>query len=327
MNRSTRFIVIGASAGGRVAITEILEHIPNTIDAAFAVVIHGSIGSSSTFVKTLSEKTELKVFEAKDGMSIERACVYICKPNFHLYVQKSRLCLSKGPRENLFRPAIDVLFRSAAVTYKNKCIGILLTGRLNDGTSGLEAIKRCGGLAIIQNPATAQYGDMPANAKQNVAVDYVVNLEDMPDVIIGMLEEDLPKEIKVPPSLFKENQIANKFKSQIEKDERLGHQVPISCPSCAGPLWKMENTKVERYRCHIGHAFSQEALLKSQNDSLEEAVWLALRTLEEKQVLLKKMTSDYSNGGLNNLSNSYSDKIAEISKHIAKLRDVLQLHD
>ena len=327
MDTNTRFIVIGASAGGRAAITEILTTLPKDINAVIAIVVHGSYHAPSMFVKALSAKTELKVKEVENGMEIQIGHVYICKPNLHLYVSEHKLCLSRGPRENLFRPAVDVLFRSAAVSFGNKCVGILLTGRLNDGTSGLEAIKRCGGLTLIQNPATAEYGDMPASAQRHVDIDYVVNLDDMSDVIKGILDEDLPESVSIPKSLVKENNIANKYESQVEKDEKLGHQVSISCPSCAGPLWKMEDTKVKRYRCHIGHAFTQEALLKSQDDSLEEALWLALRTLEERRMLLEKMSADSTKDGLKHLSKSYSSKLSEVSKHIGKLRDVLQLHD
>jgi len=327
MNSNSRFIVIGASAGGRTAITEILKKIPSDINAAIAIVVHGSHEAPSMFVRALSAKTELNIKEVENGMEIRIGHVYMCKPNLHLYVSQDKLMLSRGPRENLFRPAIDVLFRSAAVSFGNKCVGILLTGRLNDGTSGLEAIKRCGGLTLIQNPATAEYGDMPASAQRHVDIDYVVNLDDMSYVIKGILDEDLPESVSIPKSLVKENNIANKYESQVEKDEKLGHQVSISCPSCAGPLWKMEDTKVKRYRCHIGHAFTQEALLESQNDSLEEALWLALRTLEERRMLLEKMGADSIKDGFKHLSKSYSSKLSEVSKHIGKLRDVLQLHD
>lgn len=300
--------------------TEFLKDIPQTINAAFAVVVHSSFDAPSIFATVLSSKIELKVQEAANGTKISAGNVYICKPDFHLFVEDDTLHLSKGPRENLFRPAIDVLFRSAAIAYQNRCVGILLTGRLNDGTAGLEAIKKCGGLAIIQNPATAEFKDMPANAKRLVDVDYVVNLEDMAEVIQRTMAEQLPEAVEIPKSLILENEMAVKFKSQIGTDEKIGYQVPISCPSCGGPLWKMEKSGINRYRCHVGHAFSQEALLKSQNESLEEVLWIAMRTLEEKKMLLERMVSEYSQGGLKKLSTSYADKISEVSQHIAKLR-------
>ena len=327
MTTNFRFFAIGASSGGRAAITEFLKTVPKTIHAAFAIVVHSSFDAPSIFASILQQKIELEVEEASNGKMIAAGKVYICRPNYHLFVEKGRLMLSKGPRENLFRPSTDVLFRSAGIAYKNTCVGILLTGRLNDGTSGLEAIKKCGGLTIIQNPATAEFRDMPANAHRLVEIDYVVNLEDMAAVILRVMNEDLPVEKEIPKSLMRENEISMKFRSQIAADESIGHQVPISCPSCGGPLWKMEESGINRYRCHVGHAFTQEALLKSQNQSLEEALWIALRTLEEKKMLLGRMQSEYADSGMKNLSSSYSEKITEVSKHIVKLRIVLKLHD
>ncbi|HEA19548.1 MAG TPA: chemotaxis protein CheB [Pricia antarctica] len=327
MGITFRLFAVGASSGGRTAITKFLSEIPGTINAAFVVAVHGAFDTPSFFAGVLGQKTELGVVEASQGLSIEPGMVYIAKPNHHLFVHEGKILLSKGPRENLFRPSIDVLFRSAAVAYGNRCVGILLTGRLNDGTTGLEAIKKCGGRAIVQNPKTAEYSDMPGFARETVDIDYVVDLEDLAEVIQNIMHEDLPLAKEISSKLIKENCIATKIESQIATEEILGHQVPISCSTCGGPLWKMEDSKIDRYRCHVGHAFTQEALLKSQNEALEEALWVSLRTLEEKRMLLKRISNDYSDRGSKSLARSYSDKIDEVSKHIGKLRTVLQLKD
>lgn len=327
MNPTFRLFAIGASSGGRAAITKFLSPIPAGINAAFLVTVHGAFDTPSFFAKVLGQKTDLKVTESDHGIPIEPGTVYIAKPDHHLFVHDGKIYLSKGPRENLFRPSIDVLFRSAAVAYGNRCVGILMTGRLNDGTTGLEAIKKCGGRAIVQNPATAEYGDMPAFARETVDIDYVVDLEELSEVIQNIMNEELPPEKDVPPNLIRENGIATKIESQIPTEEALGYQVPISCSTCGGPLWKIENSKIDRYRCHVGHAFTQEALLKSQNEALEEALWVSLRTLEEKRMLLQRMSNDYTDRGSQSLARSYGSKIDEVSKHIGKLRAVLQLQD
>lgn len=327
MPKIKRLFVLGASAGGRKILGDILKSIPNTIDAAFLVVVHGSSDAASVFPKVLSQKLDLEVKEVENGMTIEAGYLYIAKPDHHLIVDQEQLFLSKGLRENRFRPSVDVLFRSAAVTYSNACIGILLTGRLSDGTAGLEAIKKCGGMAMIQNPATAEYEGMPSNAAQVVDIDYVVNVEDMGDVIRKIMQEELPEKKEIPGSVIRENTIATKISSQIALKENLGHQVPISCSSCGGPLWKIEDSKINRYRCHVGHAFTEEALLDSQNESLEEALWVAMRTLEEKKMLLVRVKSDYKQKGIRAMATTHNEQIDEVQQQITTLRRVLQIPD
>lgn len=322
-----RLFVVGGSSGGLDAVRILIRKIPKDINAAFLLVLHRSIDSSGSYAEILKDCTDLNVIEAKDNMDIQKGCLYLAVNNKHLFVTKNTMHLSSGPRENLFRPAIDVLFRSAAIAYQNCCVGILLTGRLNDGTAGLEAISKCGGLAVIQNPATAKFADMPRSAYELVDIDYVVNIEEMSDVILKIMEEKLPPKKNVPKNLARENEIATTIKSQIELEQSIGHQVPISCSSCGGPLWEIENSKVKRYRCHVGHAFTEEALLKDQSDSIEEALWISLRTLEEKRMLLNRMLNDYKRRNSKSLIKSYSSKIDEVTAQVDKLRNVLQIND
>ncbi len=327
MSNPERLIVIGGSAGARDAITGILSSIPKDINAAFFVVVHSSFDTPSFFDQVLKKRTDLDVVVAGNGVKITAGTVYIAKPNFHLTIDDNRVYIIKGPRENLFRPAIDVLFRSAAVHHSNRVIGILLTGRLNDGSSGLEAIKKCGGVTIIQDPETAEFRGMPAYAREHVAVDRILGLEDIARAILEIVSTEIPQKINVPLYLKRENEIVNKIGSNIFLENKLGDQVPISCPSCSGPLWKMKDTSINRYRCHVGHSFTEEALLESQNESLEETLWISLRTLEEKRMLLERMHSNYDSKRSGSMVRSYDDKIMEVSKHISKLKQILQLTD
>lgn len=154
------------------------------------VVLHRSLEAPSIFPKILSKKLGRVVLEAENGAPIGKEGIYIAKPDYHLFVHDGRTYLSQGPRENLFRPSIDVLFRLAAVAYGNRCVGILLTGFLQVGTAGLEAIKKCGGLAIIQDPTTAEFGDMPAYAMENVAIDHIVGIGEMAGLIEDMMDRE-----------------------------------------------------------------------------------------------------------------------------------------
>lgn len=327
MNAPLRLFVLGASAGGHPAILKILQDVPEDINAAFLVVVHIAMEADASSALYLQKRIKLKVKYAEQNMPIEAGTVYLAVFNHHLFVHDSVMLLSNGPRENRFRPAIDVLFRSAAVAYKNQCVGILLTGRLSDGTAGLEAIKKCGGLAIIQNPLTAEFPEMPLTAQQSVAIDYTLDLEEIAGAIQEIMGQALPEEKKVPLSLIKEASIAMKIKSQVRVEQTLGKEVPLSCSSCGGPLWKMTDADTERYRCHVGHAFSQEALLQSQQEKLEETLWISLRTFEEKRILLQKMAAQYRSKGFDMLVRSYEDKLAEVNDHIERLRSLMQIHD
>jgi two-component system chemotaxis response regulator CheB len=154
-----------------------------------------------------------------------------------------------------------------------------------------------------------------------------MDVEDIGKLIEVICQQPLPPEKEVPQSLVKEAQIALSIKSEIRKEESLGEQVPLSCPSCGGPLWKINDSSMERYRCHVGHAFSQEAMLAGPNNQLEETLWVALRTLEEKRILLQRMAETYSEKGFTTLSASYKNKAEEVTEHIDRLRDVMKLND
>lgn len=321
-----RLFVIGASAGGFRAVSQVIKALPADINAAFIVVMHSSFGEPSRFAENLNKDAQLNVISAKNNMTIERGNVYFSVPNHHLFVEGGAMILTKGPRENMFRPSIDVLFRSAAVAYSNQCVGVLLTGRLHDGTVGLNAIKRCGGVSIIQNPDTAEYPDMPAAAKDFVKIDYISDIHDMSNVMLKIMDKSIPKPKKIPESIKKEVTIAVSYKSDIKKENSIGEQVPMSCASCGGPLWKIKDDKLERYRCHVGHSFTQEALLKSQEEKVEETLWVCLRTLEEKQILLNRMIKEYTEKKMNSLVNSYEEKVSEVSEHIIRLRNLMQIH-
>lgn len=322
---SFRLFVIGASAGGQSAVKVALTNIPASINAAFLVVVHSAYNTTSYLVKHLEGKIALKVVEASDNLEIKPGTVYISVPDKHMIVAEGMIKLSYGPRENMFRPSIDTLFRSAAVTYKNQCVGMLLSGRLNDGSAGMESIKTCNGLTVIQNPDTAEFKGMPFFAQQYVAIDYIKDLEEMTHTIAEIMNTTLPDEKEIPGYLIKENEIATNINSEVRTIESLGDPEPVTCPECDGPLWKVNELKTPLFRCHLGHSFSEEALLNSKESGLEEAMWVALRILEEKKMLLLKVIEDYKQRNIEALIVSYEKKLAEVLKHIKQLRKVMKI--
>lgn len=322
-----RIFLIGASAGGRNAVEKVLKSISPKINASFLVVVHSSFDMISSFSEYLNRKIQLEVLASKENMNIEKGKVYVAVPNQHMVIHEGRLRNSNGPRENLFRPSVDVLFRSAAVAFGNRCAGILLSGRLNDGTVGLEAIKRCGGKTIIQEPKSAEFSGMALSAQKFVEIDHTLKLEEIGGLIEELTEKPLPQEVEIPYTIKRESEIATKIKSQVNTEDFLGEKVALSCASCGGPLWKIKDTGIERYRCHVGHSFSQESLLLAQNENLEETLWVCLRTLEEKKVLMLNMADSFKSKGSDQISRSYSDKIKEVDEHINRLRELMDIRD
>jgi two-component system chemotaxis response regulator CheB len=202
-------------------------------------------------------------------------------------VKDDALLVTKGPRENNFRPAADALFRSAAVAYGPAVVGVVLTGMLHDGTAGLEIIKRCGGVAVVQDPRDAEFSSMPESALRNVAIDHVLPLAGMGAALVRIVAQLAPRgTASIPEDIIQEAAIAERVVGNTEDVEKLGRLVALTCPDCGGNLWDVSQGKVSRYRCHTGHSFTGEFLLNSTQHLLEETLWVALRMMEERKNLL-----------------------------------------
>src|SRR5262249_11318339 len=165
-------VVIGGSAGAIEAMKQICEGLPADFPAAVFLVIHISPTSRSVMPDLLSRAGHMPARHPKDGEAIKRGTIYVAPPDMHLLVQPGHVIFRHGPHENRTRPAIDPLFRSAAVAYRSRVVGVVLSGLLDDGSAGLIAIKSCGGLAIIQEPDDAMWPEMPRNALAHDHVDY-----------------------------------------------------------------------------------------------------------------------------------------------------------
>lgn len=191
-------MVIGASSGGFKAVVQLLGGFTGRDETIFLVVLHTFSDAPATLAEHLGHLIEMPVSYAENGMKLRGGQVLPARPDHHLIVKEGKLIFSHGPKENLFRPSIDVLFRPAAVAYGHRVIGILLTGRLNDGTLGLSAIKRCGGITIIQDPATAGFADMPLLAQNTADPDFTLQPSDMPLLLTRLLNDTLPPEKEIP---------------------------------------------------------------------------------------------------------------------------------
>ena len=321
-------IAVGTSAGGIKALKTIVKLLPKNFPASVLIVQHISSEVSSNLARVLDNVGQLNVKFAEDKESIEPGQIYIAPPDLHLLLEYDRLRVIRGPRENRMRPAIDPLFRSAAVTYKSYATGVILTGMLDDGTAGLKAIKACGGMAIVQNPDDAAYSSMPQSAIANVAVDRIAPLEEIPNILRERVRQTPKPIIKIPADLQLEAPIAHDAITSPETMAKIGTPVAHSCPSCGGPLWQIgENNKKDsllRYRCHIGHAFTINTLVEEQSEAIEKALWIALRTLEERSRLLKNMGDRYSEKGATSLAKTHQERSQEAVDHSMQIRNLIR---
>ena len=326
MPAPSHLVVIGTSAGGMPALVELVGQLPVTLTAAVLVVQHFAPDADGQHLTDrLARHSALPCRLATDGELIEAGTLYLAPPDRHLLVKEEReelrALVTKGPCENYYRPAADALFRSAAVAYGPRTMGVVLTGMLHDGTAGLEFIKRCGGLAIVQDPHEAEYPSMPETALRNVDIDYVVPLAKL-----GLLLEEITqkrvfneRKVEIPEDLKQEAAIAERVVGTIEEVMQIARPAPITCPDCGGGLFEVKHGKLLRFRCHTGHAFNAEALLQNAQHLLEETLWVALRMMEERKNLLTSLAVR----GESPYSMQQEERIEEIKKHINRLREFL----
>jgi two-component system chemotaxis response regulator CheB len=267
----------------------------------------------------LNKAGTLKCEHAVSGAKLKNGNLYLAPSDHHLMIDDDgSLLVTKGAQENRSRPAIDPLFRSAAVAFSSNVIGVLLTGYLDDGTAGMIAIKRCGGTCIIQDPADAEYPDMPQNALNQTEPDYCLPLMEMGELLYKLISSKPGKSKTIPEDILIETKIAKRVLSDLPAVNALGKQVPFNCPGCGGVLWEVEKDPAMRYRCHTGHAYTAASLLAEQTMQIEETMWTALRMFEERRNLLlsigKKQKGATAKSAIEraNISQVHIDRIKSI---------------
>ncbi|TML79339.1 MAG: chemotaxis protein CheB [Actinobacteria bacterium] len=307
-------VVVGASAGGVEALGKLMRGLPPELPAALFVVLHVLPTGTSVLPEILDRAGVLPATPAVDGDPVERGRVYVAPPDHHLLVLDGTVALSRGPRENGHRPAVDPLFRSAARAYGSRVIAVVLSGALDDGTAGLRFVKSHGGVTIVQAPSDALYPAMPQSAIAHDVADHSVPIAEMPALLCELLDAQIEP---IPPT----NDPAE-HEDRSDGDPRAGILSPITCPECGGTLWEHEEGGVLRFKCHVGHAFTRESLDTAQGQSVEAALWSALRSLEERAELLKRLarrSQAAKRGGWEALER----KADAVSGHADVLREVI----
>lgn len=291
-----RIIVAGGSAGGINALKAFIKGLGADFTSPVFIAWHMPPDASGILPELLAPVTPLKVAHALDYEPIVPGRIYVAPPDHHLLIEQGHVRVTRGPKENRFRPAIDPLFRSASYVYKNRVIGVVVSGALDDGVAGLWTIKNNGGTAIVQDPADADIPSMPQNALREAPVDHC-----LPAVGFGALLQKLIKQ-KLPPQRKKaavispalEKNIAGEVKGAGMKAFSLGELSPFSCPECHGVLARIKEGNVVRYRCHTGHAYSADTLLAGLTEQVEQELYSAMRGMEESILLLNHMGDHYA---------------------------------
>lgn len=321
----SRVIVVGTSAGGLNALARLFGQLPKDFPVPVLVVQHISPDATgNSMIDALNSSTKLKCVHAENNTRPMPGYVYVAPSGHHVMIDsKKQIIVTKGAHENRSRPAIDPLFRSAAVAFGTGAIGILLTGYLDDGTAGMKVIQRCGGICIVQDPDDAQYPDMPQNALNQIKVDYCVPLLEMGGLLNKLLLEKPAPQKAIPKDILVEATIAERTLSDLPSVNALGDQVPFNCPGCGGVLWQVDNGNSLRYRCHTGHAYTAAALQAAQTSKIEETMWTALRMFEERKNLLTTMAK--AGKGVNAKSLLERAELSQV--HINRIRAILMADD
>lgn len=304
-------IVIGASAGGVEALTRLFAALPEDLAAAVFVVLHVSPHGTSVLPAILRRACGLRVQHAVDGDAIRHGNVYVAPPDRHLLIRGGILRLSRGPTENAMRPAIDPLFRSAASSFGPRVVGVILSGVLDDGTAGLIAVKRRGGVAIVQDPEEALFDGMPRSALANVPVDHILPVQDMAAELARLSVEPLDIDEGTDPmdgEIEEEVRIDDMDEAAMHTTVEQGPPSGLTCPECHGALWELNDSELVRYRCRVGHAYSSETLLAEQSERLEAAMWQAFRALKESAALAAKLAARTRRRGSEVLAERYEQQ-------------------
>lgn len=317
-------ITIGASAGGVETLIQIVRSLPKDLPAAIFIVLHVSPDSTSLLPQILNRRSSLPAFHAKDGEEIQHGRIYVAPPDRHLLVKLGKIGVAHGPKENRHRPAVDPLFRTAARAYGPRVVGVVLSGTLDDGTAGLSAVKSRGGVAIVQDPEEALYDGMPRNAIENVQVDYILPVSEIVSTLVNLASkpvEELPKEEDTQLAI--ESDMAELDMGAVQNLDRPGKESPYGCPECGGVLWEIKNFNLLRFRCRTGHAFSAQTLLAEQSETLEQALWVALRALKEKSALARRLADKAKTNNHRITASRFELQVQDAELHAEVIRQVL----
>ena len=318
-------IVMGASSGGVEALTKVIGGLPPDLPAAVFVVLHVLPERRSMLPAILNRAGTLPAAHAVDGERIRLGRIYVAAPGLQTYICSGTIAVRRGPAENLHRPAIDPVFRTAAHHYGPRVVGVVLSGALDDGTAGLQAIKSAGGLAIVQDPDDARVAGMPGNALERVPIDYCVAVAEIGPLLRRLIDQPAA----APDGFVREVPLETVDESAREEAQDrlrdLGQASGLTCHDCSGAIRQIHDGQTVRYRCRVGHAYSPETMIKAHGDAVERALWTAVRSLEERAALVRRLAVDARDCGLERMAAQFETRASDIDRDATLVHDLLAI--
>ena len=320
-------VVVGGSAGAVDALIRLVAEVPADLPAAVLIVVHFPADSTSRLPAILGRAGRLPARHATDNEEIRTGEIVVAPPDFHLTVSDGRMRVTRGPRENLHRPAVDPLFRSAALARGAGVVGVILSGALDDGATGLRTVREAGGVAVVQDPADAIVPSMPASARDLGGADHILPANEigrrLPE-FLEMSDADRRRKTKQPSKTARwETAMTEMDPEAIKAEERPGKPSAFGCPDCGGVLWQIEEAGSAPFRCRVGHAFTLRTLMAAQDAGLEDSLWAGLRALEEREALTRRLIERSSGVGSDLMVDRLQRRADEASRQAEGLRRFL----
>ena len=311
--------VVGASTGGVEALRIFVENLPADYPGTIFVTMH--VGQVSLLPEILARSGKVPTSAAEDGVRYEPNHIYVAPPNRHLVINDGHMKLSAGAKENGHRPAVDALFRSAARELRSRVAGVVLSGALDDGAAGLFAVKSRNGLAIVQDPKEAAAPDMPLNAMKNVTVDYILPVAQIPSLLAELAHAEAGETeggIEAGEMKLEKEELVSDPPSSLK-------QISMACPECDGPLYETAEGQLAHFQCNVGHAFSPLSLSATHGEALERALWVAVRTLNERITLHREMLrKNDRNAGQEALFRRLEESVKIAEQDVQLLRQIIE---
>ena len=311
-------VVIGASAGGVEALRQVVERLPRDLPAAVIAVLHLPAGGTSVLPSILDRAGPLRARPVADGEELVPGTIYVAVPDCHVEVDDGRMRVQGGPRENGHRPAIDPLFRSAAHSRDGRTLGVILSGALDDGARGLRAIKANGGMTIVQDPETALHPGMPRSAIRYVAPDRVLTPQQIAAAIVAFANGASEKGHNGGRVV----EMSEREQVEEQTSPQPGEETGLTCPDCGGAIYQQNEDNVVAFRCRVGHQYGADAFLIEQSKTVENSLWAGLRLLEERAVLMRRLSERYE--PQQRTSRRFREKAEELEDHATQLTHLLR---
>jgi two-component system chemotaxis response regulator CheB len=327
-NSVQRIIVIGASSGGFEALKKIIRGLPADFETPVFIVWHMGPEVFGVLPQVFNRENKILAAHAYDKEPIKPNRIYVAPPDHHMLIEDGMVRVTRGPKENRFRPAVDPLFRSAAFSHGNFVTGVILSGSLDDGTAGLWTVKHYGGVAIVQDPADAEVPSMPESAIREVKVDYCLPVSDIAQVLVRLSKEPVERtEFVRDNQTKKEIEIAGGKNAMEKGNLKFDELTPYTCPECHGVLSRLHNDRIVRYRCHTGHAYSTDTLIAAISENIEDSLYSAIRGIDESVILMNHIGDHYAEINNPKLAAIYFQKAKEADERSQLVRKAVRDHE